>query len=212
IRFIGNKSSGLQGLAFAKAAISRGAQVCVVGANLKTDLPAGCDFVAVEDATQLRDEMMIRVKDYDLVIMNAAVSDYKVKNKSEGKIKKISDEITIELVKNPDILQEISKSKSNKQLIVGFAAETIEDDELLEKSAILKLNQKGCDVIFANKVIKDQAMESTNNEFLMVTRELTKKLELKNKFDLANEALDYLSALLVKVGSIKKSPVEPDLV
>ena len=212
IRFIGNRSSGLQGLAFAKAAISRGAQVCVVGANLKTDLPAGCDFVAVEDASQLRDEMMIRVKDYDLVIMNAAVSDYKVKNKSEGKIKKISDEITLELVKNPDILQEISKSKSNKQLIVGFAAETIEDDELLEKSAILKLNQKGCDVIFANKVIKDQAMESTNNEFLMVTREKTKKLELKNKFDLANEALDYLSALLVKVGSIKKSPVEPDLV
>ena len=212
IRFIGNRSSGLQGLSFASAAISRGAQVCVVGANLKTEIPAGCDFVAVEDAQQMRDELLLRVKDFDLIIMNAAVSDYRVKNKSQDKIKKSEDQITLELVKNPDILQEISKNKTNNQLIVGFAAETIEDDAQFEKVAKLKLDQKGCDVIFANKVKKDQAMDSSNNEFLMITHEKSQKLSLKNKFDLANEALDYLSALLVKVDSINKSPVEPDLV
>ena len=212
IRFIGNRSSGLQGLSFASAAISRGAQVCVVGANLKTEIPAGCDFIAVEDAQQMRDELLLRVKDFDLIIMNAAVSDYRVKNKSQDKIKKSEDQITLELVKNPDILQEISKNKTNNQLIVGFAAETIEDDVQFEKVAKLKLDQKGCDVIFANKVKKDQAMDSSNNEFLMITHEKSQKLSLKNKFDLANEALDYLSALLVKVDSINKSPVEPDLV
>lgn len=212
IRFIGNRSSGIQGLSFASAAISRGAQVCVVGSNLRTEIPAGCDFVAVEDAEQMRDELLLRVKDFDLVIMNAAVSDYRVKNKSQDKIKKSDDEISLELVKNPDILQEISKNKTKNQVIVGFAAETIEDDAQFEKVAKLKLDQKGCDVIFANKVKKDQAMDSSNNEFLMITHEKTQKLSLKNKLDLANEALDYLSALLVKVDSIKKSPVEPDLV
>ena len=212
IRFIGNRSSGLQGLSFAKAAISRGAQVCVIGANLKTEIPAGCEYISVEDAEELRAEILIRVKNFDLIIMNAAVSDYKVKNRSQEKIKKTGDAITLELEQNPDILQEISSNKSSKQVIVGFAAETIDDDEQLRIAAISKLKQKGCDVIFANKVKKDQAMESPNNEFLMVTHEKTKKLELKNKLDLANEALDYLSALLVKVDSIKKSPVEPDLV
>jgi phosphopantothenoylcysteine decarboxylase/phosphopantothenate--cysteine ligase len=183
-----------------------------VGANLRTEIPAGCDFVAVEDAEQMSDELLLRVKDFDLVIMNAAVSDYRVKNKSQDKIKKSDDEISLELVKNPDILKEISKSKTSNQVIVGFAAETIEDDAQFEKVAKLKLDQKGCDVIFANKVKKDQAMDSSNNEFLMITHEKTQKLSLKNKLDLANEALDYLSALLVKVDSIKKSPVEPDLV
>ena len=212
IRFIGNRSSGLQGLSFAKAAISRGAQVCVIGANLKTEIPAGCEYISVEDAEELRAEILIRVKNFDLIIMNAAVSDYKVKNRSQEKIKKTGDAITLELEQNPDILQEISSNKLSEQVIVGFAAETIDDDEQLRIAAISKLKQKGCDVIFANKVKKDQAMESPNNEFLMVTHEKTKKLELKNKLDLANEALDYLSALLVKVDSIKKSPVEPDLV
>mgnify|MGYP006277595665 FL=1 len=212
IRFIGNRSSGLQGLSFAKAAISRGAQVCVIGANLKTEIPAGCEYISVEDAEELRAEILIRVKNFDLIIMNAAVSDYKVKNRSQEKIKKTGDAITLELEQNPDILQEISSNKLSNQVIVGFAAETIDDDEQLRIAAISKLKQKGCDVIFANKVKKDQAMESPNNEFLMVTHEKTKKLELKNKLDLANEALDYLSALLVKVDSIKKSPVEPDLV
>jgi len=211
VRFIGNKSSGLQGISFAKAALARGADVCVVGANLKTEIPAGCDYVPVEEASQLREELLLRVKDFDLIIMNAAVSDYRVKNKSQEKIKKSSDEITIELIKNPDILKEISQNKSKNQLIVGFAAETIDDDVQFEQAARLKLNEKGCDVIFANKVKKDQAMDSLNNEFLMVTSNLSHKLTLKNKFALANEALDYLSGLLVKVGTIKKSAVEPDL-
>ena len=91
VRFIGNKSSGLQGISFAKAALARGADVCVVGANLKTEIPAGCDYVPVEEASQLREELLLRVKDFDLIIMNAAVSDYRVKNKSQEKIKKRSE-------------------------------------------------------------------------------------------------------------------------
>jgi len=211
IRFIGNRSSGLQGTSFAKAALARGADVCLIGANIQSEIPAGCDFIAVEDTSQLRDEMLLRFKDFDLIIMNAAVSDYRVKNVSSEKIKKTKEEMTIDLVKNPDILQEISSHKFKGQIIVGFAAETFENVTDFENAAKLKLKQKGCDVIFANKVKKGQAMESINNEFLMVTQNGTKKLNLKNKLDLANEALDYLSALRVKVDSISKSPVEPDL-
>jgi len=211
IRFIGNRSSGLQGTSFAKAALARGADVCLIGANIQSEIPAGCDFIAVEDTSQLRDEMLLRFKDFDLIIMNAAVSDYRVKDVSSEKIKKTKEEMTIDLVKNPDILQEISSHKFKGQIIVGFAAETFENVTDFENAAKLKLKQKGCDVIFANKVKKGQAMESINNEFLMVTQNGTKKLNLKNKLDLANEALDYLSALRVKVDSISKSPVEPDL-
>jgi len=211
IRFIGNRSSGLQGTSFAKAALARGADVCLIGANIQSEIPAGCDFIAVEDTSQLRDEMLLRFKDFDLIIMNAAVSDYRVKDVSSEKIKKTKEEMTIDLVKNPDILKEISSNKFKGQIIAGFAAETYENDSDFENAAKLKLKQKGCDVIFANKVKKGQAMESINNEFLMVTQNGTKKLNLKNKLDLANEALDYLSALRVKVDSISKSPVEPDL-
>jgi phosphopantothenoylcysteine decarboxylase/phosphopantothenate--cysteine ligase len=211
IRFIGNRSSGLQGISFAKAALARGADVCLIGANIQSEIPAGCDFIAVEDTSQLRDEMLLRFKDFDLIIMNAAVSDYRVKDVSSEKIKKTKEEMTIDLVKNPDILKEISSNKFKGQIIAGFAAETYENDSDFENAAKLKLKQKGCDVIFANKVKKGQAMESINNEFLMVTQNGTKKLNLKNKLDLANEALDYLSALRVKVDSISKSPVEPDL-
>ena len=211
IRFIGNRSSGLQGISFAIAALARGADVCLIGANIQSEIPAGCDFIAVEDTSQLRDEMLLRFKDFDLIIMNAAVSDYRVKDVSSEKIKKTKEEMTIDLVKNPDILKEISSNKFKGQIIAGFAAETYENDSDFENAAKLKLKQKGCDVIFANKVKKGQAMESINNEFLMVTQNGTKKLNLKNKLDLANEALDYLSALRVKVDSISKSPVEPDL-
>ncbi|MEY3387496.1 MAG: bifunctional phosphopantothenoylcysteine decarboxylase/phosphopantothenate--cysteine ligase CoaBC, partial [Actinomycetota bacterium] len=82
IRFIGNRSSGLQGISFAKASLARGADVCLIGANIQSEIPAGCDFIAVEDTSQLRDEMLLRFKDFDLIIMNAAVSDYRVKDVS----------------------------------------------------------------------------------------------------------------------------------
>lgn len=211
IRFIGNRASGIQGISFAKAAFARGAQVTLIGANIQNVIPAGIDFIPVESADQLREEILARITDFDVVIMNAAVSDFKVKNYVNSKIKKTDSEISLELTKNPDILMEITALKKKNQIIVGFAAETTEDDVELEKLGKEKLARKGCDVIFANKVMQNQAMESPNNEFLMVTPTMTKKLSLKNKYDLADEALDYLSALFVKVGSIKKSPVEPDL-
>lgn len=211
IRFIGNRSSGIQGISFAKAAIARGAQVTLIGANIQIEVPAGIKFIPVETVEQLREATLSRISDYDVVMMNAAISDFKVKNYLETKIKKTDSELTLDLVKNPDILKEISTIKKSNQIIVGFAAETEENDVELEKLGKEKLDRKGCDVIFANKVIPDQAMESSINEFLMITPTNTKKLTLKNKYDLADEALDYLSALLVKVGNIKNSPVEPDL-
>ncbi len=211
IRFIGNRSSGIQGISFAKAAVARGAQVTLIGANIQIEVPAGIKFIPVETVEQLREATLSRISDYDVVMMNAAISDFKVKNYLETKIKKTDSELTLDLVKNPDILKEISTIKKSNQIIVGFAAETEENDVELEKLGKEKLDRKGCDVIFANKVIPDQAMESSINEFLMITPTNTKKLTLKNKYDLADEALDYLSALLVKVGNIKNSPVEPDL-
>ena len=144
VRYIGNRSSGRMGCEIARAAVDAGAQVTLIAGKIEVTPPKGLTFVSVESATQMREEVLKVFGTVDAVIMSAAVADFRVKNPSAQKIKKTSDTLTLELVKNPDILRE---------LLVGFAAET---QNLLEY-ANKKLVEKNLDFIVANDVTAEGA-------------------------------------------------------
>ncbi|PWB96722.1 bifunctional phosphopantothenoylcysteine decarboxylase/phosphopantothenate--cysteine ligase CoaBC [Salinibacterium hongtaonis] len=154
VRFLGNRSSGKQGVALATAAAARGATVTLIAANLEVVPPASVTVVSVESARELRDAVMEAALTADTVIMAAAVADYRPSSVAEGKIKKETqgEELVLSLVKNPDILAEIASSKRPEQVIVGFAAETENDPEKLLELGRQKLARKGCDFLVLNTV------------------------------------------------------------
>ena len=147
VRYIGNRSSGKMGFEIAKAAENFGAEVILIAANTHLELPKNLKFVKVESAVEMREKVLSEFVSVDAVIMSAAVADYRVKNVSSQKIKKSEENLTLELVKNPDILKELGKLKT-KQILVGFAAETENLFEYAEK----KLAEKNLNFIVANNV------------------------------------------------------------
>ncbi len=152
VRFICNRSSGKMGFEIAKAAKNHGAEVILIAGNTTVDAPANLKFIKVETAEQMREEILEEFDSVDAVIMSAAVSDYRVKNIAPQKIKKDSETLTLELVKNPDILKELGQRKKN-QLLVGFAAET----QNVIDYAKNKIVEKNLDFIVANDVSKEGA-------------------------------------------------------
>ncbi|MGK4579689.1 bifunctional phosphopantothenoylcysteine decarboxylase/phosphopantothenate--cysteine ligase CoaBC [Kitasatospora sp. HPMI-4] len=151
VRFLGNHSSGKQGYALAATAAARGARVTLLSANATLPDPAGVDVVHVSTALQLREAALKAVPGADAVVMAAAVADFRPAEYVTGKIKKVDgvDQPPIALVRNPDILAELSaKRAAPGQLVVGFAAET--DDVLANGRA--KLARKGCDLLVVNEV------------------------------------------------------------
>jgi len=153
VRFIGNKSSGLMGLALFKAAKSRGADVQLVAANLQPGLTEG--QVDVSTTEELRGALNELAPSADVLIMAAAVSDYRVESPSSSKLKKVDlgASPTLHLVTNPDLLAEVAamRSSSHEQILIGFAAETLAGTELIA-SARKKLESKNVDLIVANDV------------------------------------------------------------
>jgi phosphopantothenoylcysteine decarboxylase / phosphopantothenate---cysteine ligase len=154
VRFIGNRSSGKQGLAIALAAAARGADVTLIGANLEIDAP---DTVAVQHVgttAELAEAVRLASGSADVVIMAAAVADYRPESVADSKIKKETqgDTLTLTLVKNPDILSDVSASKRDDQIVVGFAAETETDPDRLLEIARTKIARKGCDYLVVNSV------------------------------------------------------------
>jgi phosphopantothenoylcysteine decarboxylase/phosphopantothenate--cysteine ligase len=154
VRFIGNRSSGKQGLAIALAAAARGADVTLIGANLEIDAP---DTVAVQHVgttAELAEAVRLASASADVVIMAAAVADYRPESVADSKIKKETqgDTLTLTLVKNPDILSDVSASKRDDQIVVGFAAETETDPDRLLEIARAKIARKGCDYLVVNSV------------------------------------------------------------
>ncbi len=150
VRFIGNWSSGLQGYALARSAAARGAEVRVVAANVALGDPAGARVVRVTSACQMREAVLAAAQTADVVVMAAAVADFRPLSRSDTKIKK-RDQLPepIALTENPDILRELaSQRKRPGQLIVGFAAET--HDALTAGRE--KLARKGCDLLVVNQV------------------------------------------------------------
>ncbi len=167
VRYLGNRSSGKQGYALAKAAAARGARVTLIEANTGLPDPAGVDVVRVGTAVQLREAVLKAAADADAVVMAAAVADFRPAAYAPGKIKKTDDggAPTIELVRNPDVLAEISADRALPgQVVVGFAAET---DDVLANGR-LKLRRKGCDLLVVNEVGERKTFGSEENEAVVL--------------------------------------------
>jgi len=154
VRFIGNRSSGKQGIAIAIAAAARGATVELIGANLEIDVPGSILVQHVGTTLELQAAVESSARKADVVIMAAAVADYRPASVAQSKIKKEQqgDELTLTLVKNPDILQQLSSSRAPGQVVIGFAAETETDPAALLELARAKVARKGCDYLVVNSV------------------------------------------------------------
>ena len=170
VRYLGNRSSGKQGYALAQVAAARGAAVTLVSANVSLPAPDGVEVVAVGTALELQDAVTRAAKEADVVVMAAAVADFRPKDYAAAKIKKTHaatadgspDESapTIELVRNPDILAGLVESRgaAERPLIVGFAAETGDATGSVMDLARAKLARKGCDLLVANEVGRRQGL------------------------------------------------------
>ncbi|MCW5953182.1 MAG: bifunctional phosphopantothenoylcysteine decarboxylase/phosphopantothenate--cysteine ligase CoaBC, partial [Propionibacteriaceae bacterium] len=153
VRFVGNSSSGRMGLALARAAAARGAQVTVVAANLALPIPAGITGVPVVSTAELADEMFTRATDADVIVMAAAPADYTPIAPSDSKLKKSGDAgLTVEFRQTTDILARLAAVRPSGQVVVGFAAETAGSPEELLRLGRVKLARKGCQLLVLNDV------------------------------------------------------------
>lgn len=170
VRFLGNRSSGRQGLALALAAVARGAEVTLVAANLEIPVPEGMSTVGVGSAQELADVMAALSGTADIVIMAAAVADYRPAEVAGSKIKKESrgDTMELRLVKNPDILQGLTAARRPGQIIVGFAAETESDREALLGLGREKASRKGADFLVLNTVGWTEGFATESNTIIVL--------------------------------------------
>ncbi|WP_025684223.1 bifunctional phosphopantothenoylcysteine decarboxylase/phosphopantothenate--cysteine ligase CoaBC [Paenibacillus maysiensis] len=152
VRYITNDSSGKMGFAIAKVAEAMGADVHLIAANTSVEPPVGISIERVQSADDMYSAVLREWKDSDLVVMAAAVADYRPREAAQTKIKKKDSTFTLELVKNVDILESLGRSKKH-QFLIGFAAETGN----LETYAMDKLERKNCDLLAANDVTADGA-------------------------------------------------------
>lgn len=193
VRFLTNHSSGKMGYSLAEAAKARGARVTLVSGPTHLQPPAGVEFVPVQTAVEMLGAVMDRYDDQQVVIKAAAVADYRPERVSEKKIKKQDDSLTINFVRNPDILLELGKAKK-QQFLVGFAAET---NQVVEY-AIEKIKKKNLDLIVANDVSQEGAGfgSDTNIVLLIDPQERVQPLEKANKSEIANKILDKIKEML----------------
>lgn len=147
VRFISNPSSGKMGYAIAREATNRGANVTLISGPVHLPAPCVNKFISVTSAEEMCDAVFREAKESDVIIMTAAVADYRPAKYSENKIKKDSGKLNLELVKTTDILKKLGESKG-KKILIGFAAET----ENLEENATKKLKDKNLDLIVVNKI------------------------------------------------------------
>ncbi|MDT0442763.1 bifunctional phosphopantothenoylcysteine decarboxylase/phosphopantothenate--cysteine ligase CoaBC [Streptomyces johnsoniae] len=166
VRFLGNRSSGKQGYALARTAVARGARVTLVAANTVLPEPAGADVIEVSTTGELREAVRKAAADADAVVMAAAVADFRPAVRAENKIKKRDgqDPEPIALVRNPDILAELSADRPAGRVVAGFAAET--EDVLANGRA--KLARKGCDLLVVNQVGEALAFGTEENEAVII--------------------------------------------
>lgn len=196
VRFVGNRSSGRQGVALAVAAAARGARVVLLAANLDIEAPGGVEVVPVGTALELREAALVASRDADIVIMAAAVADYRPADVSEAKIKKEQqgDRLVLELVKNPDVLAEISAAKTDGQVIVGFAAETEPDRDAMLALGRAKIARKGCDLLVLNRVGWAEGFQSDSNTVVVLDRAGDIVIEASgSKASVADRVLDVVA-------------------
>lgn len=188
VRYIGNYSSGKMGLALADSVFEYGGNpVLITTVNVQRDYKV----INVKTAQQMYEATDNEFKEADILIMAAAVSDYRVKNKYNGKIKKNGSPLTLELVENPDILMEMSKKKRDGQIVIGFCAES---DNLIE-NAKQKILKKGCDYICANDISRtDTGFASDYNEVYIIDKNFkVQKMEKTTKTIIAKQILELIN-------------------
>jgi len=193
VRYISNHSSGKMGYALARAARHRGARVILVSGPTALAAPDGVELVPVESAREMHGAVMERVADCSVVIKAAAVADYRPLMRNESKIKKRDGQMSLELLKNPDILAELGQL-TKRPLLVGFAAETTD----LQTHAVTKLTAKNLDMIVANDVSQEGAgfNVATNIASLLYRDGRVEPLALMSKELLADLILDRIRVLL----------------
>ncbi|WP_136586601.1 bifunctional phosphopantothenoylcysteine decarboxylase/phosphopantothenate--cysteine ligase CoaBC [Microbacterium hydrothermale] len=174
VRFLGNRSSGRQGIAIARAAADRGARVTLVAAHLDADVRPDprIEVVSVATADELGRAMDAAAPDADVIVMAAAVADYSVAAVSEQKVRKQDSPggLTLELVENRDIVAGLVGARREGQTIVAFAAETVADDAELLERARAKAARKGVDLLAANAVGWTRGFETADNSLTIVDR------------------------------------------
>ncbi len=195
VRFLGNWSSGRQGYALATTAASRGAEVTLVAANAELPDPAGVKVVRVKSALQLREEMLAAADAADVIVMAAAVADYRPAVRNDAKIKKTgAPPEPIVLAENPDIVRDLVAARRRPgQVIVGFGAETGD----VVANGREKLARKGCDFLVVNQVGNGLAFGTADNEVLVLGADGTEvALPRAAKEDIADSIWDLVAARL----------------
>lgn len=203
VRFIGNKSSGKQGIAIAIEAARRGAEVTLIAANISNVPSEIRNVISVQTAEQLGDALDENLTSCDVLVMAAAVADFKVLNPAANKLKRaeLGDHLQLELVANEDILVNAVKRIKTQNLsvfTVGFAAETAAGASQLEELAKSKLASKGCDLIVANNVANGAVFDSDTNNVLILSRTGRLVAAEGSKRLVAAELLDVITDLQSK--------------
>jgi len=195
VRFLGNRSSGRMGTALAAEARRRGAEVTLVAANLSVPAPVGVDVVSAPTADELARETLAR-GDADVVLMAAAVADYRPADPEAGKRPKDAVDWSVKLELTTDVLRQLGERRTNGQILVGFAADA--GDQGLER-AREKLRAKQVDLIVFNDVARDDiGFDAPDNEVVLVSAEGERRLEKAAKERIAAAILDVVAERLPK--------------
>jgi phosphopantothenoylcysteine decarboxylase/phosphopantothenate--cysteine ligase len=194
-RFIGNFSSGKQGVAFARAAKLLGADVELIAANIDDSLTSGLKTLNVGSALELSQALEAKFGSYDILVMAAAVADYKPIESTSTKLKRseLGEELNLSLVANPDVLAETVKrleSSATKAVVVGFAAEASDD---LESLAKIKLAAKGCDYLIANDISDGKVFGKDHTEVVLVSQSGSKSFQ-GSKQSVAKDVLSLIAS------------------
>jgi phosphopantothenoylcysteine decarboxylase/phosphopantothenate--cysteine ligase len=193
VRFLSNHSTGKMGYSIAQAAADRGAQVTLISGPVHLPVPENVSCISVTSAQEMYDAVMDILPSQDLIVKAAAVGDYRPAAQSQDKIKKSDADMSIALVRNPDILQEIGRRKTGRQTVCGFSMET--KDLLVNSKA--KLQKKNCDMMVANnlKVAGAGFAVDTNVATFLYPDGKTEGLDLMQKDELADILLTNLLAI-----------------
>jgi len=200
VRFVGNRSSGKMGIALADIAHDMGGDVVLV-----STVPCDKNYqvIEVESAQEMQEVIESEFDKSDVLIMAAAVSDYRPITASKQKIKKKNEDITLELTRNPDIVEVLGRTKRDKQVIIGFSAES----ENMEKNAKEKLEKKKLDMIIANDItIPDIGFGSDENAVIILTKDKKREvLQRQPKIQIARYICNKLVELLEEMKEAKKA-------
>jgi phosphopantothenoylcysteine decarboxylase/phosphopantothenate--cysteine ligase len=190
VRYISNRSSGKMGYAIAEAALENGHAVTLISGPVNLPPPSRAKVISVTTSDEMFDAVHRHAGDYDILVMCAAVADYKPATVSRQKIKKQNTELSLQFVPTRDILTSLPQDR--QYLVVGFAAETSD----LENQARKKLREKNCDVIVANNVSRpDAGIESDENEVTIFFRDgARKKIARSSKKNIARELVKIFAS------------------